>query len=112
MLGATLQQVFGMAEGLLNYTRLDDPDEVICTTQGRPLSPGDEVRLVDELTDDVPDGRARRAAHPRPLHAARLLPGPGAERPGLHRRTAGTAAATSCAAGPTATSSSRAGTRT
>src|SRR6266508_2011456 len=27
VLGCTLQQVFGMAEGLLNYTRLDDPDE-------------------------------------------------------------------------------------
>ena len=56
MLGAALQQVFGMAEGLLNYTRLDDPDDVICTTQGRPLSPGDEVRLVDELGNDVPEG--------------------------------------------------------
>jgi salicylate---CoA ligase len=56
VLGATLQQVFGMAEGLLNYTRLDDPEEVSCTTQGRPLSPGDEVRLVDELDRDVPDG--------------------------------------------------------
>jgi non-ribosomal peptide synthetase component E (peptide arylation enzyme) len=56
MLGATLQQVFGMAEGLLNYTRLDDPEEIICTTQGRPLSPDDEVRLVDELDEDVPDG--------------------------------------------------------
>lgn len=56
VLGAQLQQVFGMAEGLLNYTRLDDPDEVVCTTQGRPLSPGDEVRLVDERDRDVPDG--------------------------------------------------------
>jgi salicylate---CoA ligase len=56
VLGATLQQVFGMAEGLLNFTRLDDPDEIICTTQGRPLSPDDEVRLVDELDQDVPDG--------------------------------------------------------
>ncbi|MFI6737669.1 (2,3-dihydroxybenzoyl)adenylate synthase [Nonomuraea sp. NPDC050451] len=55
-LGTTLQQVFGMAEGLLNYTRLDDPDDVICTTQGRPLSPADEVRLVDELDNDVPEG--------------------------------------------------------
>jgi salicylate---CoA ligase len=55
-LGATLQQVFGMAEGLLNYTRLDDPDEVICSTQGRPLSPGDEVRIVDETGADLPDG--------------------------------------------------------
>jgi salicylate---CoA ligase len=56
VLGAQLQQVFGMAEGLLNYTRLDDPEEVICTTQGRPLSPDDEVRLVDELDRDVRDG--------------------------------------------------------
>jgi salicylate---CoA ligase len=57
VLGATLQQVFGMAEGLLNYTRLSDPEEVICTTQGRPLSPADEVRLVDELERDVPEGQ-------------------------------------------------------
>jgi 2,3-dihydroxybenzoate-AMP ligase len=49
--------VFGMAEGLLNYTRLDDPDEVICTTQGRPLSPGDEVRLVDSSGAALPDGK-------------------------------------------------------
>ncbi len=55
-LGATLQQVFGMAEGLLNYTRLDDPDEVICGTQGRPLSPGDELRIVDADGRDLPDG--------------------------------------------------------
>jgi non-ribosomal peptide synthetase component E (peptide arylation enzyme) len=56
VLGVTLQQVFGMAEGLLNFTRLDDPDEVICGTQGRPLSPGDEVRIVDEAGRDLPDG--------------------------------------------------------
>ena len=56
VLGATLQQVFGMAEGLLNYTRLDDPEDVICTTQGGPMSEGDEVRVVDELDRDVPDG--------------------------------------------------------
>jgi 2,3-dihydroxybenzoate-AMP ligase len=56
VLGARLQQVFGMAEGLLNYTRLDDPTDVICTTQGRPMCPDDEVRLVDELDVDVPEG--------------------------------------------------------
>jgi 2,3-dihydroxybenzoate-AMP ligase len=56
VLGARLQQVFGMAEGLLNYTRLDDPPDVICGTQGRPLSLADEVRLVDELDQDVPAG--------------------------------------------------------
>ncbi len=58
VLGVRLQQVFGMAEGLLNYTRLDDPEEVICTTQGRPLCPDDEVRLVDEFDRDVAPGEA------------------------------------------------------
>ena len=43
-----LQQVFGMAEGLVNYTRLDDPLETIIETQGRPISPGDEVLVVDD----------------------------------------------------------------
>ena len=45
------QQVYGMAEGLVNYTRLDDPEDITVHTQGRPMSPYDEVRLVDE--DDV-----------------------------------------------------------
>lgn len=55
-LGCALQQVFGMAEGLLNYTRLDDPEEVIVHTQGRPMSPGDEIRVVDAEGNDVAEG--------------------------------------------------------
>jgi 2,3-dihydroxybenzoate-AMP ligase len=55
-LGATLQQVFGMAEGLVNYTRLDDPEEVIVTTQGRPISPDDEVLVVDDEDQPVEPG--------------------------------------------------------
>ena len=51
-LDATLQQVFGMAEGLVNYTRLDDPLDVILHSQGRPISPDDEIRIVDD--DDQP----------------------------------------------------------
>src|SRR5258708_17634291 len=42
-----VQQVLGMAEGLLCYTSLDERDEVAFTTQGRPLSPADEIRIVD-----------------------------------------------------------------
>jgi salicylate---CoA ligase len=57
VMGATLQQVFGMAEGLLNFTRLEDSEEVICTTQGRPLSPADEIHLVDDQDVEVPDGQ-------------------------------------------------------
>ncbi|MFD5128620.1 (2,3-dihydroxybenzoyl)adenylate synthase [Streptomyces olindensis] len=55
-LGCALQQVFGMAEGLLNYTRLDDPPELVAETQGRPMSPADEIRVVDEDGHDVPPG--------------------------------------------------------
>jgi 2,3-dihydroxybenzoate-AMP ligase len=55
-LGATLQQVYGMAEGLLNYTRPDDPQKVITTTQGRPISSDDEIRIVDEQGEPVPFG--------------------------------------------------------
>jgi 2,3-dihydroxybenzoate-AMP ligase len=88
VLGTTLQQVFGMAEGLLNFTRLDDPEDVICTTQGRPMCP---------------------PAAPTPRVATTAPPSTTA---GRSPRTAGTAAATSAAARPTAISSSRAGTRT
>jgi 2,3-dihydroxybenzoate-AMP ligase len=55
-LGCTLQQVFGMAEGLVNYTRLDDPEELIVGTQGRPSSADDEVQIVDDLGNPVPEG--------------------------------------------------------
>ncbi|MFI1396002.1 (2,3-dihydroxybenzoyl)adenylate synthase [Streptomyces sp. NPDC020681] len=55
-LGCTLQQVFGMAEGLVNYTRLDDDEETIVTTQGRPISPDDEIRIVDDEDNDVAPG--------------------------------------------------------
>ncbi|MFT4125519.1 MAG: AMP-binding protein [Gordonia sp. (in: high G+C Gram-positive bacteria)] len=55
-LGVRLQQVFGMAEGLVCYTRLDDPDEVVTTTQGRPMSELDQIRLVDENGEPVSGG--------------------------------------------------------
>jgi 2,3-dihydroxybenzoate-AMP ligase len=55
--GCRLQQVFGMAEGLVSYTRAEDADDLVTGTQGRPISPEhDEVRVVDEHGDDVPDG--------------------------------------------------------
>jgi mycobactin salicyl-AMP ligase len=51
-----LQQVFGMAEGLLNYTRLDDPPELLDRTQGRPLCADDELRIVDTAGEPVATG--------------------------------------------------------
>jgi 2,3-dihydroxybenzoate-AMP ligase len=55
-LGCALQQVFGMAEGLVNYTRLGDPADIVESTQGRPISDHDEVRVVDDDDRDLPDG--------------------------------------------------------
>ncbi|MCJ0874841.1 (2,3-dihydroxybenzoyl)adenylate synthase [Streptomyces sp. AP-93] len=54
--GCRLQQVFGTDEGLLTLTRTDDPDETVLTTQGRPLSPDDQIRVVDADGTEVPDG--------------------------------------------------------
>lgn len=56
-LGATLQQVAGMAEGLVNYTRLSDDHETVCSTQGRPISPHDEIRVVDGQGQAVGTGQ-------------------------------------------------------
>lgn len=47
-----VQQVFGMAEGLVNYTRRSDPPEQVLHTQGRPISVHDELLIVDD--DDRP----------------------------------------------------------
>jgi 2,3-dihydroxybenzoate-AMP ligase len=58
VLDCRLQQVFGMAEGLLNYTRAGDPDDVIVETQGRPCSEHDELRIVDEDGYEVAEGEA------------------------------------------------------
>ncbi|MFF8768090.1 (2,3-dihydroxybenzoyl)adenylate synthase [Nocardiopsis dassonvillei] len=51
-LGCRVQQSFGMGEGILSQSGPDDSFGMRTTTQGRPLSPADEVRVVDE--DDRP----------------------------------------------------------
>jgi 2,3-dihydroxybenzoate---[aryl-carrier protein] ligase len=52
----TVQENFGMAEGMLMFVRFDDPEEVRMETVGRPLSPDDEVRLVDDDDREVTPG--------------------------------------------------------
>ncbi|MEV7777124.1 (2,3-dihydroxybenzoyl)adenylate synthase [Kitasatospora sp. NPDC088351] len=99
VLGCTLQQVFGMAEGLVNYTRLDDPEEVIVSTQGLPISPDDEIRVVDDQGADLPAGATGhlltrgpytiRGYWNAPEHNANSFTGEGFYRTGdLVRRTA------------------------
>ena len=45
-----------MSEGMLFFVRLDDPEDVRLETCGRPISPDDEVRLVDDEGREVPAG--------------------------------------------------------
>ncbi|MGL5239334.1 MAG: (2,3-dihydroxybenzoyl)adenylate synthase EntE [Kluyvera ascorbata] len=59
-IGCQLQQVFGMAEGLVNYTRLDDTPEKILNTQGYPMCPDDEVWVADEEGNPLPRGEVGR----------------------------------------------------
>jgi 2,3-dihydroxybenzoate-AMP ligase len=51
-----VQENFGMAEGMLMFVHFDDPDEVRMETVGRPVSPDDEVRLVDDDDNEVAPG--------------------------------------------------------
>ena len=48
----TVQENFGMAEGLLMFVRLDDPLDVRMETVGRKICPDDEILLLGE--DDQP----------------------------------------------------------
>ena len=98
ILGCKLQQVFGMAEGLVNYTRLDDPEEIVVGTQGRPISPDDEILIVDDLGNPVAPGEPGhlltrgpytiRAYHNEPAANARSFTADGYYRTGdVVRRT-------------------------
>jgi len=55
-LGADVQQVLGMSEGPNFFTRLNDPEEVKFYTQGRSVSPGDEIKIVNGDGKEVPPG--------------------------------------------------------
>jgi 2,3-dihydroxybenzoate-AMP ligase len=43
-----VQENFGMAEGVLMFVRVGDPEDVRLETVGRPICDEDEVRIVDE----------------------------------------------------------------
>jgi 2,3-dihydroxybenzoate-AMP ligase len=55
-LGCTVTRWFGMAEGLLCFTRSADPPQVRLATEGRPLYPADQLRVTDPAGADVPPG--------------------------------------------------------
>jgi len=55
-LGCRYHQNLGMAEGMLFWTRKDDPEDLLLNTQGAPMFEEDEFRVVNEKDEDVPSG--------------------------------------------------------
>lgn len=54
--GCTPQEIFGTAEGLLNMPRLEDGDEELLNSSGAPVCPDDQIKVVDDAGNEVPDG--------------------------------------------------------
>ncbi len=57
-LRCTPQEIYGTAEGLINMTRLDDPDDLLLESSGAPVSDADEIMVVDDAGNEVPDGES------------------------------------------------------
>ncbi len=56
--GCLTQESFGTAEGLLSMTRLDDDEARRFESSGAPISPADEIIVVDDDGRKLPDGEA------------------------------------------------------
>ena len=51
-----VQENFGMSEGVIMFIRPGDSEDVRLNTSGRPISPDDEIRLLDDDDNEVADG--------------------------------------------------------
>lgn len=51
-----LQQIFGIAEGLICCTELEDDNYSVYNTQGKPISEYDEILIVDDKGNEVSIG--------------------------------------------------------
>jgi 2,3-dihydroxybenzoate-AMP ligase len=54
--GCTPQEIYGTAEGLINMTRLTDSDGMLLESSGAPVSEFDEIDVLDDAGNPVPDG--------------------------------------------------------
>ncbi|CAG2139655.1 2,3-dihydroxybenzoate-AMP ligase [Cupriavidus yeoncheonensis] len=60
--GSPAHHIFGMTEGVIMFTRPEDPQEIREQSVGCPVSAADEVRIVHPGTEDeVPEGEAGEA---------------------------------------------------
>lgn len=69
--GCRFQNIFGMSEGLISVTRSGMNEEIVQHTQGYPVCPADEYRIVNHLDQEVPDGEigALQIRGPYTIHA-------------------------------------------
>jgi len=79
--GCMPQEIYGTAEGLINMTRLDDPDDLLLQSSGAPVCDADEIRVVDdrgrELDEDAPGELLTRG--PYTIHGYYRAPDKNAE---------------------------------
>jgi 2,3-dihydroxybenzoate-AMP ligase len=54
--GCMPQEIYGTAEGLINMTRLHDPDELLLHSSGAPVCEDDEIKVLDDDGRELPDG--------------------------------------------------------
>jgi 2,3-dihydroxybenzoate-AMP ligase len=57
-LRCTPQEDYGTAEGLINLVRLDASDDLLLESSGMPVCELDEIKVLDESGNEVPDGEA------------------------------------------------------
>jgi 2,3-dihydroxybenzoate-AMP ligase len=57
-LRCTPQEIYGTAEGLINMTRLDDADDLLLESSGKPVCDDDEIMVVDDAGRELPDGES------------------------------------------------------
>jgi len=54
--GCIAQEIYGTAEGLINMVPLDAPDDLLLTSSGVPVCEDDEIKVLDDDGNEVPDG--------------------------------------------------------
>ncbi|CAM5791485.1 MAG: AMP-binding protein [Burkholderiales bacterium] len=57
-LHVTPQEVYGTAEGLINMTPLNASEDILLNSSGEPVSEFDEIKIIDEEGNELPDGVA------------------------------------------------------
>ncbi|WP_310452938.1 AMP-binding protein [Sulfuritalea sp.] len=54
--GCIAQEIYGTAEGLINMVPLDASDEMLLNSSGVPVCEDDEIKVLDDDGNEVPDG--------------------------------------------------------